>query len=116
MSMKSPIDTIGNRTRDLPTSSAVPEPTTLPLSQVYLLLVLESDAYKVNSSTALEHQAHCPIRIRASSSAIVNGLRVGRPRNRDLIHGEGNIVPGAHPVSCYMRIGSFLPRDEASGE
>jgi len=45
MSMKSPIDAIGKRTRDLPTCSAVPEPTALPLNAVKLLLVLESDAY-----------------------------------------------------------------------
>ena len=30
MSMKNPNDTIGNRTRDLPTCSAVPQPTALP--------------------------------------------------------------------------------------
>jgi hypothetical protein len=45
----------------------------------------------------------------------VNWLRVGRPRSRGLIHGEGNIVSGAHPVSCQMGIGGFLPGDEASG-
>jgi len=45
MSMKSPIDTIGNRTRGLPACSAVPQATALPLlSQVKLLLAPESDA------------------------------------------------------------------------
>jgi len=32
MSMKNSNDTIGNRTRDLPTCSAVPQPTALPLA------------------------------------------------------------------------------------
>ena len=35
MSMKNSIDTIGNRTRDLPTCSAVPQPTALPLAPAY---------------------------------------------------------------------------------
>ena len=34
MSMKNSIDTIGNRTRDLPTCSAVPQPITPPRAQI----------------------------------------------------------------------------------
>jgi hypothetical protein len=35
MSMKNSNDTIGNRTRDLPACSAVPEPTAPPRAQVH---------------------------------------------------------------------------------
>ena len=35
MSMENPNDTIGNRTRDLPTCSAVPQPTALPRTTVF---------------------------------------------------------------------------------
>jgi hypothetical protein len=50
MSMKNSNDTIGNRTRDLPACSAVPQPITLPaacplvmlcLTEIYTLFVLE---------------------------------------------------------------------------
>jgi hypothetical protein len=43
MSMKNSVDTIGNRTRDLPTCSSVPQPTALPrVPPIYLgyLLIL----------------------------------------------------------------------------
>jgi len=40
MSMKNPNDIIGNRTRDLPTCSAVPQPTTLPRAPVSECIVL----------------------------------------------------------------------------
>jgi hypothetical protein len=36
MSMKNSIDTIGNRTRDLPACSAVPQPTAPPRTPVYV--------------------------------------------------------------------------------
>ena len=43
MSMKNSSDTIGNRTRDLPTRSAVPQPTALPRAPGhYLELVLNN--------------------------------------------------------------------------
>ena len=35
--MKNSIDTIGNRTRDLPASSAVPQPTTAPRAHYSVL-------------------------------------------------------------------------------
>jgi len=36
MSIKNSIDTIRNRTRDLPTCSAVPQPTALPRAPLYV--------------------------------------------------------------------------------
>ena len=36
--MKNPNDTIGNRTRDLPTCSAVPQPTALPRAALWKIL------------------------------------------------------------------------------
>jgi hypothetical protein len=35
MSIKDSYDTIGNQTRDLPASSAVPQPTALPRAPIY---------------------------------------------------------------------------------
>ena len=38
--MKNSNDTIGNRTRDLPTCSAVPQPTAPPRAPLYIILLL----------------------------------------------------------------------------
>jgi hypothetical protein len=40
MSMKNTNDTIGNRTRDLPTCSAVPQPTALPRAPAAIVVVV----------------------------------------------------------------------------
>ena len=56
MSMKNSIDTIGNRTRDLPTCSAVPQPTALlraPYS--YFKKILIDNINKVSSFRALQY-------------------------------------------------------------
>jgi hypothetical protein len=49
MSMKNSNDTIGNRTRDLPACSAVPQPTAPPRSK---------DIYLFICSSMLEYNSH----------------------------------------------------------
>jgi len=45
MSMKNSNDTIGNRTRDLPTCSAVPQPTALPRELKYVGYVILRETF-----------------------------------------------------------------------
>ena len=40
MSMKNSNDTTGNRTRDLPTCSVVPQPTALPRAPIYIYIYI----------------------------------------------------------------------------
>jgi hypothetical protein len=51
MSMKNSSDTIGNRTRDLPACSAVPQPTAPPGTPIYLI------KKKILNTKALKNRA-----------------------------------------------------------
>ena len=57
MSMKKSNDTIWNRTRELPTCSAVPQPTALPRAPIDLLFVVES----VTNVTTLKYVSKWPL-------------------------------------------------------
>ena len=47
MSMKNSSDTIGNRTRDLPACSAVPQPTALPRAPIYIYIYILKPAQEL---------------------------------------------------------------------
>ena len=51
--MKNSNDTIGNRTRDLPTCSAVPQPTQLPHAPRYSHTVNQTKSVNVQASEIL---------------------------------------------------------------
>jgi len=53
MSMKNSNDTIGNRTRDLPTCSAVPQPTALPRAPLRIFYLRNSITVLVTVYIAL---------------------------------------------------------------
>jgi hypothetical protein len=91
MSMKNPKDTIGNQTRDLPTCSAVPQPTALPAAcpgkvrqtpikfdvhesvhrdtimkvtnnmQLYRSIYYSKSALHVSGDVFAHHQEHVPV-------------------------------------------------------